>query len=178
MTGAFFFKRLYRELEAIGLKVALSRLRNLHMRKKNLIAILGWFLVTGYVCFKSIELDLGTLTNPGPGFMPFLWASALGILSIFLLVKEFNQTEKEFGGGAAGWTKIIMILVGIVLYAALISKLGYLLTTFLTMVLFFKVTDSRKWLLVLLNSFLTTAVSYIIFEILLEIKFPKGILGN
>ncbi len=147
------------------------------MRRSKIIASLLWILLALYVCVTSFKLDLGVLQSPGPGFMPFLSGGVLCLLGFINLLMEWKNREEKLGWGAVNWGKIIIILIGIILYAALLQKLGFSFATFLVMVLFFKGIGTRSWFFALLSSLLTTLVLYLIFEVWLQSQFPKGILG-
>ena len=144
---------------------------------KNIISSLVWMLVAVYVCIKSFELDLGELSNPGPGFMPFLGASMLMILNMILVGMEFNKKGEEYKKLEIKWGKIGAILLGISFYAVFVERLGYNLTTFLAMILFFKACSPAKWGIIILNSCISTIISYLIFDLCLNLRLPKGVLG-
>jgi len=99
------------------------------------------------------------------------------LLGFIILLMEWKNKKGVLGWATVNWGKIIIILIGIILYATLLQKLGFSFTTFLVMALFFKVIGAQRWFFVLLSSFLTTLVIYLIFEVWLKSQFPKGILG-
>jgi len=147
------------------------------MRRSKIIASLLWILLALYVCVTSFKLGLGDLQSPGPGFMPFLSGGIMCLLGFIILLMEWKNKKGVLGWATVNWGKIIIILIGIILYATLLQKLGFSFTTFLVMALFFKVIGAQRWFFVLLSSFLTTLVIYLIFEVWLKSQFPKGILG-
>lgn len=153
------------------------RVSVMNRMNRHIISSSVWVLLGVYICIKSVDLDLGQLSNPGPGFMPFLGASILMILNMVLLGKEFMKQGKKYGKWDIKWGKVGTILLGIILYALLVQRVGYMLTTFFTMILFFRVCSPPKWLMIILNSFVCTVVSYLIFDIWLNCRLPKGILG-
>ena len=55
-----------------------------------------WLLLSICVCLESLRLGIGTLRNPGMGFMSF-WASViLGVLSLVLLFQACRR-KKDTG---------------------------------------------------------------------------------
>ena len=99
------------------------------------------------------------------------------LLGFTILFMEWKNRKEEMGWRTVSWGKIIVILMGIILYASLLPKLGFSFATFLVMTLFFKVIGTRRWFVILLSSLLTTLVLYLIFEVWLQSQFAKGILG-
>lgn len=146
------------------------------MRRSKIIMSLVWILLAVFVCIRSFKLNIGTLSSPDPGFMPFVCGAFIGLFGFMILSQEWRNRKKEIGWGAVNWGKIFMILIGIIIYATLVEKLGYLLTTFFVMILFFKVLGIKKWLFIILYSFLSTLSIYLIFDVGLQCYFPKGIL--
>jgi putative tricarboxylic transport membrane protein len=124
---------------------------------------------------------------PGPGFFPLLLGSLLGILGILLLVKSWIERRKAVGhdkeqsgegAGLAGfWTnkKPFSVLAGLVIYSAILERLGFLLSTFLFLMLLLRGVGSQKWTLAIITAVSISLLSYLIFEIWLKAQLPPGI---
>jgi hypothetical protein len=54
--------------------------------------------------------------------------------------------------------------------------LGFILATFLLMILLFGIGKLKYWVTIM-SAFITVMLSYIIFHFLLQIQFPRGIFG-
>ena len=148
----------------------------IEMSRSKIIVSCGWILLALYVGIESFKLGLGTFHSPEPGFMPFLVGTIIGLLGFIILFSEWKHSKAEIEWKAVQWGKIGMILMGIMIYAALLQTLGYLLTTFLIMGLFFKIFGLQRWTLMILYSFLATLAIYLIFDVWLQCQFPKGFL--
>ena len=123
-------------------------------------------------------MGLGKINNPGPGFMPFVSGGILCLLGVtVLLILESKKSEQIQGWERESWGKISITLIAIISYAMVLQRLGFLLSTFFVMVVYFRLFGVKKWIIVLFGSILTTFVAYSIFEIWLQCGFPKGILG-
>jgi hypothetical protein len=60
-------------------------------------------------------------------------------------------------------------------YYLFLEVLGYILTTFILMVLLLKAVESTRWRTVLLEAFVATFASYALFQLWLKVQLPKGI---
>jgi len=145
---------------------------------------LFWLLISIAVVAESLRMGIGTFQNPGMGFMS-LWAGGLlAVLSVMLLVKTIlnkrkRADETRLSGGA--WRKkVLFVLTALVVYAVIMPVAGYLISTFLLMTFLYWFADptGMRWFVwCLILSFVTTAISYYVFSVLLNCQFPAGMLG-
>lgn len=141
---------------------------------------LFWLLLSIYVCIESLRLEIGTLRNPGMGFMTFGASVLLGILSLGLLFqsifrKKDARDELLFSGTL--WKRIILVLMALLLYVKLLPLAGYLLGTFFLMSFLFWIIERQKVWRVLILSFTTTLITYYVFSKWLNCQFPSGLIG-
>jgi hypothetical protein len=150
------------------------------MRALDRTSSLFWLLVSISVFIESVRLGIGTLNNPGRGFLTFGASGILGILSLILLLrasllKEERKREIPFVGKF--WTRVLFVLIILFLYARIMPVMGYLISTFLLMTALFWVLERRKIVFVLFSSILSTLVTYLIFSKWLNCQFPGGLFG-
>jgi hypothetical protein len=128
-------------------------------------------------------MGIGTVQNPGMGFMSFWAGGLLAILSLVLLLRTIMKKRlgRNEAAVAGAWRKkVLFVLSALVLYAVIMPVAGYLISTFLLMTFLYWFADptGMRWFFwCLILSFLTTAVSYYVFSVLLNCQFPPGILG-
>jgi putative tricarboxylic transport membrane protein len=143
-----------------------------------LLSLFVWIGLGLFVMFFSFRLGLGGLHNPGPGLMPFLLGFLLCLISFYALVASLPKKEapKPIKGeeGQIHLGKLCGVLTSLFVYALLLEPLGFLVTTWLTLIFLFRIMKNR-WSSVLIVSVLTAFLSYFIFTYL-GIQFPKGIL--
>jgi hypothetical protein len=78
------------------------------------------------------------------------------------------------------WRKgrgILSIFAGLVVYLLLVKILGFYIDTFLLMVFLLKMSGEKGYKRALLVSLLTIGATYLLFQKLLFIPFPQGLLG-
>jgi len=139
---------------------------------------LFWLFFSISVCIESVRLGIGTLSNPGMGFMAFGTSILLGFLSIILflkgsLKKDEAKTEPQFAGKL--WKRAFLVLGALTIYARLMPVAGYLIGTFIFMTFIFWIATVKKWWWILVSSFLTTLITYYVFSVMLQCQFPEGL---
>ena len=158
------------------------------VKRSQLISLLFWIAFSLFVMTCSYQLGLEDKTglegvhNPGPGLMPFLAAFFLLGVSVYLLISTLrqNKAENESSKPAVqkerqpGYKKIVLVLVSLFGYAFFLEKLGYLITTCLTLILLFGMTGTR-WRNAVVASLATVLITYFVFTYL-GLMFPEGIL--
>ena len=142
---------------------------------------LFWILIGAGVAFHSWRLGLGRLHQPGPGFVFFVTALLLIILgSIDLAVSRRRksgpeQTEEGIRLGPR-WKKVVLVLAALSIYGYFFEIVGFYPSTFILMVFLFRAVDPTKWVTAIVASGITIAISYGVFEMWLQVPFPRGIL--
>ena len=135
------------------------------------------------ILLASAKLGLGRLREPGPGFFPFLGGAILLLASVIRLLVEGRRQGIDEGRQAevalmgAKWPKVLVVMVALAVYAYVLEAAGFILCTFLLMLLLLRVMEPRSWPVTLIQSGVITLVSYVVFEKGLAVGFPKGILG-
>lgn len=141
---------------------------------------LFWLLVSVAVLVESIHLGVGSLHNPGMGFLTFGASGILGILSLILFIQASLQEQKikvsPLPGGIL-WQRILFVVIALVLYSWAMPELGYLISTFVLMTLLFWVLEKKRIGLVLISSLLSTLATYLVFSKWLNCQFPDGLFG-
>ncbi len=141
---------------------------------------LFWLIFSAFVSYESYKLGLGTLHQPGPGFL-FFWTSIVtAILSVTIVMISLRKRPPEEAQqpafGKKNVTKIVLVLISLFLYALLMEQLGFLIVTLLFFVFLLGAIEKKRWPLVVLVSLIVTAVSYLVFEKALQSQLPKGLL--
>ena len=149
------------------------------MKKTYVIANIFWLALAAAVCIESWSYNVGGLHNPGPGFLPFYASILLGCLAVISLVQTLKGASgpaPEIWGGT-GFGKLGLMLGVLFMYVAVFDLLGFLLATFLLLLVLFRIVEPYGWKTVLASALITTAAVYFVFVVLLESRLPKGSLG-
>ncbi len=151
------------------------------MGKADRVSGCFWFLFSLFGSYQSYKLGLGTLHQPGPGFLFFWTGIVVAVLSLIVILRSFKTTpSEEINHGAHGkWKlrKAVFVLIALFLYVGLLEWLGFLLGTFFLFVFLLGIIEKKRWRFALPVSFSVTAAAYLVFEVGLQSHLPGGILG-
>ena len=151
------------------------------MKKKDFLSSLFWLAVGFGVCYGGYDLELGTLRDPGSGFM-FFWVGVIMVgLSLAVLVKAVRMKPDQKGvgllRGEVRWGKILSVLAALVLYAYVFTHLGFILSTVFLLLFLFKTVEPQKWSWAVLGAVISTLTAYGVFQLWLGTQLPRGFLG-
>ncbi len=146
--------------------------------KADRISSIFWLSLSIYVLIESLHLGIGTLGNPGIGFLSFGASAILGILSLLLFLQTVHKQGARFEPilGVL-WKRVMLVLILLVIYAKLMPFAGYIISTFSLMSLLFWIVRRGKGWWVPVSAVLTTITTYYIFSKWLNCQFPKGLFG-
>ena len=120
---------------------------------------------------------MGRAKHPGPGFLPFGLALCLIILSLALILKSWKGdiSSTPFWPQRT-WLRPLLGVSIFILYALVIERLGFLLSTFPFLIIWMRLIERVRWRTLIGISIATTAGLYFIFVFFLEVPLPKGFL--
>lgn len=155
----------------------------LKMNKFDQIIWWVWVAISILVCFLSLNVGVGTFSEPGPGLFPFVFAIFLGSASIiYLITSYFKQIRNS--GAQIKYEELQLkrpglVILFLLIYSLFLTRIGYLVSTFFLLFFLFNTAPNakREWKLGVIGALATVVISYIIFNKLLQIPLPKGILG-
>jgi putative tricarboxylic transport membrane protein len=149
------------------------------VRKTYLLANLFWLALAVPAAVEAWRLHVGTVRAPGAGFLPFYAAILLGALALVSLVQDLKAMSGPASAlwGGVRWGRWVTMVAALFLYIALLERLGFLLATFLLMLVLFRLLEPYRWTTVLVFSLCTMAAAYLFFVVMLESRLPVGPLG-
>ena len=149
------------------------------MGKLDRYSSLFWLIVAVVICVHAAQLGLGTLSEPGSGFVFLFSGFLIGIFSVVIFVLSL----KRKGGGSISpfrnvhWGKLGLALAYILLYGLLLERLGFLLSTFLLLGFLLGTIESKRWYVMFLVALTGALGTYGIFELWLHTRLPRGLFG-
>lgn len=161
-----------------GIDLGISVFNSLEKMKKQLpVGSIFWLAIGIYVAIVAYRLDLGELSEPGPGLIFFLAAWVLIIFSCLDIWASARKREKESLWSETQWKRVLLVLAALAAYILFFKLLGFILCTFLLMLFLFKSVEPTRWRAALWSSGIVFLASYGVFKIWLKVPFPEGILG-
>jgi putative tricarboxylic transport membrane protein len=150
------------------------------MKRYDLIGGIVWLAVAVLVLNDSRDLGLGTLRQPGAGLFPLVTGALLAMFAILLLCEAVTKKSAGPAQEARVWDKDIryvtlaIVLISIGLYGVLLDVLGFVVATFLFMLIMFKRVEPQAWITAFVASAVAVFASYVMFEWCLESQLPEG----
>jgi putative tricarboxylic transport membrane protein len=142
-----------------------------------------WLVLGIGQCIGSFKLSVGAFHNPGPGFMPALSGTFLGLSGLVLMLRpiskelgEETEVKVEKSLKKENQKKLLFTFLTLFGYIVLFEHLGFLLSTFLFFFFLFKLTDPRRWLMPSIFSVTAVILCYLIFSVWLKCSLPIGII--
>ena len=135
-------------------------------------------ILSGAVITESIELEIGTPSSPGSGFMTFGTACVLGILALHIFVKSILSQKGRVEGDSetVHRGRIVAVVVVNIAYIVLLQRAGYLLCTFFLMCFLFQIYEKGRWVWSIGGAAFTSFFTYMAFTRLLQLNMPKGLI--
>ncbi len=151
------------------------------MRNPDRFSSLVLFVVGVMTALWSLKYGFGSLSEPGVGFITFFAGAILALLSLLLFFSSFREKEKpadllELWAGL-DVRKVVYVLALLVAYTVALRTAGFPLCTFVLLFLLFRVKGTYGIWTTLLVSFFVTVLSYLVFQVWLQVQLPRGILG-
>ena len=141
-------------------------------RKKEFASLIFLFVVSIFFFLgaKGMEGDSGLFPKILSGLIFVLTCVELGEV-LTNRIKESKKKEERSP------RKLMYIIVLSILYVVLIKPLGFVISTFLFLAASMKLLEVKNKKLAVLVPFITAAIIYVVFKILLKVQIPVGILG-
>lgn len=109
----------------------------------------------------------------GPDMFPFILGLILAVLGVRLCYETFRYTNVKKEKASYDYKRFCIILISSVLYAYFLEEIGYVIGTFLFLLVGFQVMEKGKWLSSLLISSLFSAGVYVMFVEVLKGSLPS-----
>jgi hypothetical protein len=139
-----------------------------------------WIAIGVVISFLAQRTGIGSLTEPGAGFVALV--SGLFLIVIGLVMSIVRKEKADAHSRPAAPTgvsrrsfKLLYTIALLVFYALIIEPIGYVLTTFLVMFGLFREPERPRFVVPLFASLASVAVTYALFEVWLNARFPRGV---
>jgi putative tricarboxylic transport membrane protein len=134
-----------------------------------------------FVGYKALQLRYYTGMGPGPGFFSFWLAVILAVLAtVMIATATLGRPEpmpKNFFSNREGYLRIGAIILALVFTIQSLEWLGFPITMFAVCAFLISYLGRRGIALTLVLSFASGFGVYYLFDRLLRVPLPKGLLG-
>ncbi|HEV8583578.1 MAG TPA: tripartite tricarboxylate transporter TctB family protein [Methylomirabilota bacterium] len=133
-------------------------------------------LVAVFAFTQARYLEVGSVTQPGPGFFPLVLSVALAIVAGALFVQA-----RHAGGALAEPTdrgRLATTLVALAAYVLLFERLGFVLATIGMLAFLFGALGGYRWRVAVGAAVVITLAAWVLFDTWLQVRLPVGVLGR
>ncbi len=126
-----------------------------------------------YVAWENRAYPVGTLQEPGPGYLPLLLAVFLGVMGVLIALWGIKSEPLA----SMKWpeaTRAIVILAACAAATFALERIGYRLTMVVLLVFFLGVLERRRPLPVALVSLGFSLASFWVIGDLLHVPLPRS----
>lgn len=131
-----------------------------------------------WVLWQATKLPTFSVFGPGPEFMPNVLAISLLALSVLLFVSTLRKAavgSEDLMPDRQAIFRIVAIIVSLLLYVALLDKVGYLILTFAYSLFMLVALGKYRWHTNALIAVAITGFFYWTFVMVLGVPAPEGI---
>jgi hypothetical protein len=152
------------------------------MRRAELVMAIVLAVFSGYLMWKSAELEIGWIPKrgPGPGAFPFWLAAGMLVCSLWVILRwfrgvgQFAKSEEPYmdrhalnqfllGAGSLG------VMIGLIHFIGVYGSVP------LFLIFYMRVLGGHTWLKTATLAIVTPIATFLFFEIALKITLPKGL---
>ena len=150
-------------------------------KRRDQFSAIFWLFFSGAILWQANGLPFGTLRRPRPGFYPMILGGILAALSILLLFLSLRPSQRDEGqqsffSSFSGLRRVALAVVALLVFYFFFETAGFLICTFLFLILLFKTVEPQKWIFSIVASALISCGTYLLFETILESNLPRGFL--
>jgi putative tricarboxylic transport membrane protein len=151
--------------------------------KKEVLSTLFWLIFSIIFCIGAVRSSLGNIHQPGPGLFPFLcglslvFLSSINLIAVLKKMRRRKSEEPESTEEPVMWRNIIITLVVLFSFPVLLDLIGLAPTLFVFFLVMLRFIEPQGWLVIFGGSAAGAAIFALVFQVWLNIRFPKGIFG-
>ena len=131
----------------------------------------------GFVIWSGLKLKLGTINDPGAGFVLFYTGILMCLFAASIMTAALTEGGSTFGSRWENtrWTKPLLVIVCLIAFSFALDPLGFLLSSIPLMLLLLRLVDPVRWPLAIPIALLVPLGMWWVLKRLLLIQLPSGI---
>ena len=131
----------------------------------------------GFVIWSGLKLKLGTINDPGSGFVLFYTGILMCLFALTIIVSAVTEGGPSFASRWEGarWTKPLTIIACLTAFSFALEPLGFLLSAIPLMLLLLRAIDPVRWTLAIPLAVLAPLGVWWVLKRALLIQLPSGI---
>ena len=151
------------------------------MKYSEIIGGIFWLLLGIIFTILATGYQIGSVTQPGPGFLPLGVGLLLIVFSLVILGQGLQSLKNLEAvvpfSKPGGLKKVAYIVLLLLVLGFFFEEIGLLITVFLLLTLSMLVAELKSWKKIIFLGLVTTLGVYILFVLLLSQQLPRGFLS-
>lgn len=146
------------------------------------VASLVWFTFGAASVYGALDLGVGTMAEPGSGFMAFSGGSFVALMALLIFIKSWRGDPSSKARVASlwrgvNWWRSVAIVLLTLAFILSFETLGFFVCSFLLLVIIMRWLEGMSWKIALITPVVAVLATYTLFQTVLNISLPRGILG-
>ena len=143
---------------------------------------LFWLLFGCAAIYGGLDLELGTMQEPGSGFLTFVAGSFVACMALIIIIQSY-RTDPAVAVRVADlwkglkWKRAVAITILIALFIVSFETLGFFVCSLALLIVIMRWLEGLNWKLCLLVPSIAIGTTYIVFKFFMNISLPAGIFG-
>lgn len=146
------------------------------LRRAELWGGLFWLGIGVFVTWQGWLLELGTLREPGSGFVFFWLGLIISAFAVFIAiggVRGRGQLLGELWQGAR-WRNVLLVVLALIAFGFLFERLGFVICSLALLLFLMTVVDPVRPVLSIPISIVAAVGVWYVLEKVLLVQLPKG----
>ncbi|WP_186294071.1 tripartite tricarboxylate transporter TctB family protein [Bradyrhizobium guangdongense] len=133
----------------------------------------------GFVIWQGLKLKLGTINDPGSGYVLFYTGILMCVFAAAIIVSAVTEGGPTLASRweNARWTKPLLLIACLTAFSFALEPLGFLLSSIPLMLVLLRVIDPVRWTLAIPVAVLVPSGMWWVLKRLLLIQLPSGMFG-
>ena len=133
----------------------------------------------GFVIWSGMKLKLGTINDPGSGYVLFYTGVLMCVFAGSIIVSAVTEGGPTLASRWENvrWSKPLLLIACLVAFSIALEPLGFLLSSIPLMLLLLRLIDPVRWTLAIPVAVLVPLGMWWVLKRLLLIQLPSGLFG-
>ncbi|MBT2689845.1 tripartite tricarboxylate transporter TctB family protein [Bacillus sp. ISL-47] len=146
------------------------------MRRANIISSFIAIFIAGLFFIMTTQFKEISVQDTGPAFMPNLYAGVLVILALLLIINSAKKSDDTENGSKSSIKLVFVTMLLIIVLTFLIPILGFYIITPIAVFCFLKIFKEKKLSILFGLPIGIVLFVFILFQKLLLVPIPSGII--
>ncbi|APO49511.1 tripartite tricarboxylate transporter TctB family protein [Bradyrhizobium diazoefficiens] len=133
----------------------------------------------GFVIWQGLRLKLGTINDPGSGYVLFYTGILMCVFAASIIVSAVTEGGPTLASRWENvrWGKPLLVIACLVAFSFALEPLGFLLSSIPLLLLMLRLIDPVRWTLAIPIAVLVPSGMWWVLKRLLLIQLPSGLFG-